>query len=832
MDTNSAEFLINALMEAGVWTVDQAAAARAAIRPNDDANRVVESLKSAGPLTSYQIRKVRHKRIIDLTLGHFVILDKIGEGGMGKVYKAISGKIPRPVALKVVRPHLMSNKTVLRRYKREASAAAAMDHPNIVTLIDADELDGRYFLAMEYVEGSDLSRLVKENGALPYQEAAEYIRQSALGLQHAHERGLIHRDIKPSNLLVSGERALPGTDGIAHVKILDMGLVRSIMDNDDVSRTELTRDGTVVGTPDYMAPEQAKNSSKVDAKADLYSLGATLFYLLRAQSPFPDGSPIDKLLRHQLDPPPDLKKLRPDLPAGLVAIVNKLLRKKPEERYPNATALATALLPYTPNADAGLVLTSSAAATAGGDVSLDLPDAAAPTRTLVLDAEIVDAEIVAPATGAPPRTAPAPAAKKAAPKKIVRPAAAPSADPNSGSMPGAGSATRVTGATPTRVPAYRPVSDRTPSRSAYRRPNPKANPNRRILGIAFAAAGALVLLAGTILLFAGGTPKPKPTPKSTAPAPEPKPVVAPAPNGNAAAPIPHTPATLAGAGAGVADNAVAVLVVSPRAHGKAGAEGAATGRNRTAWLNWLRTRFAFDTRRLDRVTVSFLPRQGAVALGEGGGLTDDWRTALRERFAIADTGPGGTIAVRTFTPKDGSPASRPAGLLLGDGALAVASDSGALQQFGRRVARGNPAEGVEPGLLQSLPAADDDDPPLARFVAGKQWRLPDADDKSLTDYGVRQLVVTVRRAGEEYDVTMAVTGESEARIGEEFVSLGVATHLVEQYPALKPIQAAVTAATPVKSGGAGNVTLTYSAKWPVAEFATWLEPLLGDAPAL
>ena len=827
MDANTAEYLINALTEAGVWTADQAGVARAAVRPNDDANRIVESLKSAGPLTSYQIRKVRHKRIIDLTLGHFVILDKIGEGGMGKVYKAVSGKIPKPVALKVVRPHLMSNKTVLRRYKREASAAAAMDHPNIVTLIDADELDGRYFLAMEYVEGSDLSRLVKENGALPYQEAAEYIRQSALGLQHAHERGLIHRDIKPSNLIVSGERALPGTDGIANIKILDMGLVRSIMENDDVSRTELTRDGTVVGTPDYMAPEQAKNSSKVDARADLYSLGATLFYLLRAQSPFPDGSPIDKLLRHQLDPPPDLKKLRPDLPAGLVAIVSKLLRKKPEERYPNAAELAVALQPYTPNADAGIVLTTSAAA--GGDVSLDLPASASPTTTLVLDAEIVDTEIVAPA---PVRVATKPAVKKAAPKKIVRPVAAPSADPNSGSMPGPESATRVAGATPTRVPAYRGPSERTPSRSAYKRPNPKANPNRRILGFTFAAAGALVLLAGTLLLVAGGGKKPTTNP--TNPTPEPKPVVVPGPtgNGNAAAPKPHTPVALAGAGHVVADNAVAVLVVSPQQFGIPTATGSAPPRNQTAWVHSLVARYGFDVRRLDRVTVSFLPRQEAVAVGEGGGLSDEWRTGLRERFSIADAGQGGTKTVRTITPKDGPRGTRPVGLLLGSDAQALASDPAVLQQFGRRFARAVSAEGIDSNLLAMLPGADDADPPFVRFVAGKQWRLPDADRKPLMDYGVSKLVVTVRVAGDEYDVTMAVTGESEARIDKEFVSLGIATHLVEKYPAVKPIQVGVTTATPVKSGDAGTVTLTYAAKWPVSEFATWLEPLLGDAPAL
>src|SRR4029077_16563520 len=222
----------------------------------------------------------------------------------------------------------------------------------------ADVSHERYFLAMEYIEGSDLSRLLKLNGPLPYQEACEYVRQAALGLAHAHERSFIHRDIKPSNLLVSGERALPGTDGKANVKVLDMGLVRSLTETDDeLSKTELTRDGTVVGTPDYMSPEQAKNSSTVDARADVYSLGCTLFYLIAGKPPFPEGSPIDKLLRHQLDPPPDLRKLRKEIPPGLAVVVNRALKKKVEERYQTAAELAQALAVYTPTAEMELVMT-------------------------------------------------------------------------------------------------------------------------------------------------------------------------------------------------------------------------------------------------------------------------------------------------------------------------------------------------------------------------------------------------------------------------------------------------------------------------------------------
>jgi serine/threonine-protein kinase len=345
---------------------------------------------------------------------------------------------------------------------------------------------------MEYVEGADLSRLIKENGSLPYQEAAEYIRQSALGLQHAHQRGLIHRDIKPSNLLVSGERALPGTDGIAHVKILDMGLVRSILD--DPVGTELTRDGTVVGTPDYMAPEQAKNSSKVDARADLYSLGCTLYYCLRAQPLFPEGSPIDKLLRHQLDPPPDIRKARPETPPGLAKVLEKLLKKNPNDRYQTATEVAVALQPFTAAADAGIVF--APAAEEPGGVQLDLPSGEAPPP--VYDAEVItDVKPILTAEVLPAKPPAKP--KKRESKRIVRPITA-STDPNSGSMPGQ-DATRPAGTTPTRVARTPEATKSTTGRPVYPRSPAKQDPRKLWLAIGLTALAAVVLIGGAILLF-------------------------------------------------------------------------------------------------------------------------------------------------------------------------------------------------------------------------------------------------------------------------------------------------------------------------------------------
>lgn len=358
METASPIQLMTAIQESGLYKPEQLAAAERIASTAADTPACAEGFYTAGVLTKYQFQKIRAGRAEDLLFGPYLILDRIGEGGMGKVYRAVQLKVGKIVAIKMVRPQLLTNRMVISRYKREARAAAKLDHPNIVSLYDADDINGRYYMAMEYVDGIDLSRMVKQFGNPPnsgladFHEAAEYVRQAALGLQHAHEHGLVHRDIKPSNMLVFGERPLFGTAGKATVKILDMGLVRSILESEDVSRTELTRDGTVVGTPDYMSPEQAKNSSTVDARADLYSLGCTLYFLIRGQSPFPEGSPIDKLIRHQLDPPPNLRIARPDVPDGLVAIIDKLLKKNPAERYQTASAVAQALLPFTTSAGA------------------------------------------------------------------------------------------------------------------------------------------------------------------------------------------------------------------------------------------------------------------------------------------------------------------------------------------------------------------------------------------------------------------------------------------------------------------------------------------------
>jgi serine/threonine-protein kinase len=339
--------LLAALCHSGQLTPEQCAAAgRIWAEAAGDSAKLGEMLRASDLITVYQSRKFQIGRAGDLLFGKYLIFDKIGEGGMGKVYRAADTNLARLVALKVVRPTLLANKTVLKRYKREAQATATLDHPNIVHLYDADEANGRHYMAMEYVDGSDLARLVKEHGPLGSAEACEYIRQAALGLHHAHEKGFVHRDIKPSNLLVYGERA--GSGGKAVLKILDMGLVRSLSEEDESeSLMNLTRDNTVVGTPDFMSPEQASDSRSVDGRSDLYSLGCAMFYLFMGKAPYREPNTIAKLLAHQRDPIPHLRELRPDIPGEVADIVAKLMAKKRPDRFQNGEELAAALMPFT-----------------------------------------------------------------------------------------------------------------------------------------------------------------------------------------------------------------------------------------------------------------------------------------------------------------------------------------------------------------------------------------------------------------------------------------------------------------------------------------------------
>ena len=251
---------------------------------------------------------------------------------MSSVYLAEHVLMQRRVAIKVLPKNRVEDTSYLARFHREAQAAASLDHRNIVRAYDVDSEEGIHYLVMEYVEGRDLQQIVTSDGPLEYAVAAEYARQAAEGLAHAHQAGLIHRDVKPANLLVTPKNV---------VKLLDLGLAR-FTDEDKPSLT-VAYDENVLGTADYLAPEQALDSHGVDARADIYGLGCSLNFLLTGHPPFVGGTLPQRLMMHQKEPPPDIRLDRPDAPRDLIDICLKMMAKRPEDRFQSAAEAANAL---------------------------------------------------------------------------------------------------------------------------------------------------------------------------------------------------------------------------------------------------------------------------------------------------------------------------------------------------------------------------------------------------------------------------------------------------------------------------------------------------------
>jgi serine/threonine protein kinase len=335
-----------------------------------DARSLARELLQDNRLSAYQINQVFLGRGTDLLLGDYVLLERLGEGSMGSVFKARHRKSGRLVALKLVRKDRLGHSQAVARFQREIDALASLDHPNVVLAHEVDLAHGTLFLTMEYVAGTDLKRLVEQCGPLPVWQVCDYIRQAALGLQHAHERGLVHRDVKPSNLMVTVRASAEGQapEAVGVVKILDLGLARLVGPADGEQGPALTKLSTVLGTPDYISPEQARDSRRVDIRSDLYSLGCSFYHLLAGQPPFPGGSPVDKLLKHCAEEPPPVEEVRcrrltevrgaagqpppadadVEVPPEVVAVLQRLMAKEPEERYQTPAEVAgvlTALLP-------------------------------------------------------------------------------------------------------------------------------------------------------------------------------------------------------------------------------------------------------------------------------------------------------------------------------------------------------------------------------------------------------------------------------------------------------------------------------------------------------
>jgi tRNA A-37 threonylcarbamoyl transferase component Bud32 len=265
------------------------------------------------------------------------VLQLLGQGGMGAVYLAEHLVMGRRVAIKTINAHFLSSREAVGRFRREVRAAARLAHPNVVAAHDAEQAGGLHFLVMEYVDGMSVSEFARRKGPLPVETACAICAQAALGLQHAHEQGLVHRDIKPANLMLTSK---------GHVKVLDFGLACFAHQQDPAADAGLTATGAVLGTADYIAPEQTTSSRKVDVRADVYSLGCTLYYLLAGRVPFPEGTAIDKFIHHAINAPASLSSLRPALPAALVAVVEKMMAKRPEDRYQTPAEVYQVLRPF------------------------------------------------------------------------------------------------------------------------------------------------------------------------------------------------------------------------------------------------------------------------------------------------------------------------------------------------------------------------------------------------------------------------------------------------------------------------------------------------------
>jgi serine/threonine-protein kinase len=343
-------FLAN-LRQSGLVGEEQLAALADELPESPRGRVVARDLVARGLLTRFQAEQLLAGRTGGFFLGPYRILEQLGQGGMGRVYKAEHRSLGRTVALKVLAPSVLKSAKAQALFLREVQAVARLVHPHIVAALDAGQAGGRHYLVLEYVNGPNLDQLVRGKGPLPVGQACEFIRQVALGLQHAGEQGLVHRDIKPSNILLLSAGAA-GQEAYGLAKLGDFGLVRLGEPGSAPGAgpgTIETKANTVMGTPDYLSPEQARDLHRADIRSDLYSLGCTFYYLLTAQVPYPGGSTLEKVIRHSTEVAEPVERLRPGVPPAVAAIVRRLMAKKPEERFQAPAELAAALAPFAVN---------------------------------------------------------------------------------------------------------------------------------------------------------------------------------------------------------------------------------------------------------------------------------------------------------------------------------------------------------------------------------------------------------------------------------------------------------------------------------------------------
>jgi CheY-like chemotaxis protein/tRNA A-37 threonylcarbamoyl transferase component Bud32 len=317
--------------------------ARLAADPAADPLTLAEALLAGGLLTPFQLDAITSGRPGDLRVGNYDLLAKLGAGGMGTVFKARHRRMKRVVAIKVLAASLCSDPAFVQRFQREVETVARLGHPNVVMAYDADEADIGHFLVMEYVSGRDLASEVEKGGPLGVARAVGIVGQAARGLAYAHAQGIVHRDVKPHNLLLD--------DG-GVVKVTDLGLAR-LSSAAAVGTSDLTQAGGILGTVDYMPPEQAVDSTSIDARADVYSLGCTLYFLLTGTPPYTGASLMTILLKHRDAEVPLLRRVRPDVPPDLEAVCRRMMAKAPADRYQTMADVLAALEPFADAAPGG-----------------------------------------------------------------------------------------------------------------------------------------------------------------------------------------------------------------------------------------------------------------------------------------------------------------------------------------------------------------------------------------------------------------------------------------------------------------------------------------------
>jgi serine/threonine protein kinase len=340
---------------------------------SNDVNKFARWLVQNQYLTEFQANAVIKGHVDHFFLGQYKLLDRIGKGRMAGVYKGLHN-LGNIVAVKVLPPSKVRDPQVLARFQREAKMAVKLNHPNVVRAFHMGSAGGLYYLVMEYLEGETLEEVLKRRSKLPVGESVRLIHQALLGLQHIHEQGLVHRDIKPANLMLvqdltmtpapaprSATAAAPSQsrdrDGAeadntlsATVKILDIGLGRAMFDESapDMDNMQLTTEGAVLGTPDYLAPEQARDAHKADIRADIYSAGCLLYHLIGGQVPFPAKNALQVIVRHSQEQAKPLRELDPAVPEALQQVVQKMMAKQPDQRFAAPGQAAQALQPLLP----------------------------------------------------------------------------------------------------------------------------------------------------------------------------------------------------------------------------------------------------------------------------------------------------------------------------------------------------------------------------------------------------------------------------------------------------------------------------------------------------